>query len=74
MESIAIDWNLRVLFWTESVPVPRLRTSSLSGRMVTTLLSEGMKKPKCLTTDPLAGYIDAYVIFILVKVNNNTVA
>ncbi|XP_045178512.2 low-density lipoprotein receptor-related protein 2-like [Mercenaria mercenaria] len=55
VESIAVDWNLRVLFWTESVPVARLRTSSLSGRMVTTLLSDDMKYPISLSIDPLEG-------------------
>lgn len=55
VESIVVDWNLRVLFWTESVPTPRLRTSSLSGRRVTTLLSQDMKHPISLTIDPTAG-------------------
>lgn len=55
VESIAVDWNLRVLFWTESVPEARLRTSSLSGRMVTTLLSHDMKYPISLSIDPLEG-------------------
>ncbi|KAL4217508.1 Low-density lipoprotein receptor-related protein 1B [Mactra antiquata] len=55
VETIAVDWHLRVLFWTEIMPEPRIRTSSLSGRQITTVLSEGLRNPISLTLDPLEG-------------------
>lgn len=55
VESIAVDWNLRILFWLESYPRARLRTSSLSGRRVTTLLSSNLYSPISLTIDSTEG-------------------
>ena len=52
--SLAVDWLLGILFWTETLPA-KLRTSSLSGRRVTTVLSEDMVNPLSLTLDPAEG-------------------
>ena len=52
--SLAVDWLLGILFWTEALP-GKLRTSSLSGRKVTTILDEDMKTPVSLTLDPTEG-------------------
>ena len=54
--SLAVDWLLGILFWTETFPA-KLRTSSLSGRQVTTVLSDNMENPVCLTLDPAEGYV-----------------
>ena len=62
--SIAVDYNLRVLFWLESYPKARLRTSSLSGRGVTTLSSRDFFQPISLTIDSTEGYfLFLYIYF-----------
>ncbi|KAH3747628.1 hypothetical protein DPMN_182056, partial [Dreissena polymorpha] len=56
VDSIAVDWNLGLLFWLESYPRPRLQAASLSGRQETTLLSD-LQNPICLVQDPKHGYL-----------------
>lgn len=55
VESLAVDWYLKVLFWTETLPIARLRASSLSGRKITTVLAQDIGHPISLTIDSTEG-------------------
>ncbi|KAL3855399.1 hypothetical protein ACJMK2_014610 [Sinanodonta woodiana] len=56
VEDLVVDWILDVLYWTELYP-PQIRTATVDGKRVTTVVSENMVNPKAIAVDPLEGKI-----------------
>ncbi|OWF56613.1 Frizzled [Mizuhopecten yessoensis] len=54
IESIAVDWSTRHLFWMQTYP-SQIRVASLEGNNPTTILDEDLSNPKSLVLDPLVG-------------------
>ncbi|XP_033728071.1 prolow-density lipoprotein receptor-related protein 1-like [Pecten maximus] len=56
IESIAVDWITRHLFWMETYP-SQIRVATLEGENPTILLDKELANPKSLVLDPIEGYL-----------------